>query len=114
MRFFSYVILLQGISIEDEKIKAVKDWLKPKSIRDIQVFIWFANFYKRFIQGFSKIAASLILILKILASDTNNTIGNKKRNYSDYKISKITKFKNVSSKLVFLTLKARLAFTQLR
>ena len=49
MRFFSYVILLQGICIEDEKIKAVKDWLKPKSIRDIQVFIWFANFYKRFI-----------------------------------------------------------------
>ena len=50
--------------MEDERIKAVKQWPKPKSIRDIKVFLRFANFYRRFIQGFSRIAASLISMLK--------------------------------------------------
>ena len=43
----------------------VKSWPEPKSVRDIQVFIGFANFYWRFIQGFSKIAALLTSMLKI-------------------------------------------------
>ena len=35
---------LRGICIEDEKIKAVEQWPEPKSVRDIQVFLGFANF----------------------------------------------------------------------
>ena len=50
--------------MEEERIDAVKAWPELKSIRDIQVFIGFANFYRRFIQGFSKIAASLTSMLK--------------------------------------------------
>ena len=50
--------------MEEEKIEAVKAWPEPKSIRDIQVFLGFANFYQRFIQGFSKIAAPFTSMLK--------------------------------------------------
>ena len=35
--------------MEDEQIKAVKNWLEPTLVRDIQVFIGFANFYQYFI-----------------------------------------------------------------
>ena len=41
----------------------VRKWSEPKSIRDIQVFLGFANFYRRFIQVFSRIATSLISTL---------------------------------------------------
>lgn len=41
----------------EKAIEAVRSWPEPKSVRDIQVFIGFANLYRRFIQGFSKIAA---------------------------------------------------------
>ena len=54
--------------MEDERIKAVKQWPKPKSVRDIQVFLGFVNFYRRFIQGFSYIAASLTSMLKTTGS----------------------------------------------
>ena len=56
-RFLGYVVSAKGVQIEDERIEAVKFWPEPKSVQDIQVFIRFANFYWRFIQGFSKIAA---------------------------------------------------------
>ena len=45
MRFLEYVVSNQDIRIEDERIKAVKNWLEPKSVQDIQVFIGFATFY---------------------------------------------------------------------
>lgn len=50
--------------MEEERIEAVKAWPEQKSISDIQVFLGFANFYRRFIQGFSKIAAPLTSMLK--------------------------------------------------
>ena len=54
--------------MEDKQIEAVKNWLKPTLVRDIQVFIGFANFYRRFIQSFSRIAAPLTSMLKTTGS----------------------------------------------
>ena len=42
----------------------MKDWPELKSVQDIQVFLGFANFYRQFIQGFSRIAALFTSILK--------------------------------------------------
>ena len=53
--------------MEEERIEAVKAWPEPKSIRDIQVFLGFANYYRHFIQEFSRIAAPLTLMLKTTA-----------------------------------------------
>ena len=46
----------------------MKNWPEPTSVRDIQVFIGFANFYRRFIQGFNRIAAPLTSMLKTTES----------------------------------------------
>ena len=47
--FFGYVVSAQRVKIEDKQIEAVKNWPELKSMRDIQVFLSFANFYQRFI-----------------------------------------------------------------
>ena len=62
--FLGYVVSSKGIRMEDKRIKVVKQWPEPQSVRDIQVFFGFANFYQRFIQRFSWIAAPLTLMLK--------------------------------------------------
>ena len=54
----------KSISIEAKKIEVVKKWPKPKSVRDIQVFLGFVNFYWQFIQGLNKIAVPLMSMLK--------------------------------------------------
>ncbi len=72
VRFLGYFVLAQGVKMEDERIEAVKNWPEPKSIRDIQVFLGFANFYRRFIQGFSKIAGPLTSILRTANSSENS------------------------------------------
>ena len=60
--------------MEDERIKAVKNWPEPKSVYDIQVFLGFANFYWYFIQGFYKIAKPLTSILRTSSLTTLSTI----------------------------------------
>ena len=62
-RFLGNVVAAHGMRIEDKRIEAVRNWPESKSVRGIQVFFGFANFYQRFIQGFSKIARPLTLIL---------------------------------------------------
>lgn len=52
--------------MEDKRIKAHCDWLDPQSIRDIEVFLRFPNFYQRFIQDFNQIATSLISMLRTI------------------------------------------------
>ena len=49
IRFLRYVVLAQGVKREEQRINNVKNWPKPKSICDIQVFLSFANFYCCFI-----------------------------------------------------------------
>ena len=70
VRFLGYVVSSKGIRMEDERIEAVKRWPEPQSVRDIQVFLGFANFYRRFIQGFSRIAAPLTSMLKTSSTES--------------------------------------------
>ena len=65
VRFFGYMVFSKDICMEDKRIEAVKQWLELQLVRDIQVFLGFANFYWQFMQGLSRIAAPLTLMLKI-------------------------------------------------
>jgi len=45
--------------MEQEKIKTVKEWKTPTKIKDVESFLRFANFYRRFIHNFSHMAKPL-------------------------------------------------------
>ncbi|QRW08587.1 Retrotransposable element Tf2 protein [Ceratobasidium sp. AG-Ba] len=57
--FLGLVITPEGISMEEEKIKAIMEWGAPRKIKEVQAFLGFVNFYRRFIAEFSKIARPL-------------------------------------------------------
>ncbi len=49
VRFLGYIVFYQGIQMEEDRIKAIRDWPEPQSVDDTQVFFGFANFYQQFI-----------------------------------------------------------------
>ncbi len=55
--FLGYVISSGGVAMEDKKVQAVIDWPQPVTLKELQRFLGFANFYQRFIRNFSTVAA---------------------------------------------------------
>lgn len=50
--------------MDPAKIKTITDWPQPKCLRDIESFLGFANFYRRFIYSYSNLAALLVNLTK--------------------------------------------------
>lgn len=62
--FLGYIINAEGVEMSMEKIKAVQEWPIPHTIKELQHFLGFANFYRHFIRGFSTVAGPLTSLLK--------------------------------------------------
>ena len=63
VEFLGYVLGPDGIAMERSHIDFIMEWPEPTSYREVQVFLGFANFYRRFIAKYSKIALPLMAML---------------------------------------------------
>jgi hypothetical protein len=62
--FLGHVISKGSISIDSSKVQDVLSWKAPTSVSDIQSFLGLAGYYRRFIEGFSKISKPMTELLK--------------------------------------------------
>ncbi|KAI2663508.1 Transposon Tf2-9 polyprotein [Labeo rohita] len=67
--FLGYIISPEGIAMDDSKVYAVRNWPCPSTLKELQRFLGFANFYRRFIRGFSSVAAPLTAMVKKAFTD---------------------------------------------
>ncbi|KAL0193294.1 hypothetical protein M9458_011590, partial [Cirrhinus mrigala] len=64
VQFLGYYISPEGIEMDPKKVAAVQDWPTPTTVKELQRFLGFANFYRRFIKGYSQITSVLTSLLK--------------------------------------------------
>jgi hypothetical protein len=62
VHYLSYIIDQHGIHVDLTKIQIIHDWPTPTTLTELQIFLGLANFYCRFVLGFSHIAWALIQI----------------------------------------------------
>jgi len=55
VEFLGYILKTSGLTMSDTKVKSVQNWAHPRSVKEVQIFIGFTNFYQRFIKDFSKV-----------------------------------------------------------
>ena len=62
--FLGFILTTEGVKMYPSRISTIEEWPMPKSFRDIQVFLGFANFYCHFIREFFRIVEGLTEMLK--------------------------------------------------
>lgn len=62
--YLGMIISTTGVKMDPEKTKAIDEWEIPSSVKDVQGFLGFSNFYRRFIKNFSAIVRSLVRLTK--------------------------------------------------
>jgi hypothetical protein len=59
VEFFGMIVSREGIKMDDSKVKAIREWPTPKTVRGVRSFLGLANFYRRFIEGYAQVARPL-------------------------------------------------------
>ncbi|KAL4009484.1 hypothetical protein ACER0C_003336 [Sarotherodon galilaeus] len=62
--FLGFTISSDGLTMDPQKVQAVTQWPQPSSLKQLQSFLGFANFYRRFIRNFSTVVAPLTSLTK--------------------------------------------------
>ncbi|KAM6596742.1 hypothetical protein CsatA_007266 [Cannabis sativa] len=62
--FLGHIVSKDGIKVDPGKIESVRDWPRPKTVTEIRSFLGLAGYYRRFVEGFSKISMPLTELTK--------------------------------------------------
>ena len=64
VEFLGVIIGLKGVKMQKEKVEGVLNWPTPKNVKKVQKFLQLANYYRRFIKNFVKIAIPLYVLVR--------------------------------------------------
>jgi len=62
--YLGLIVTTNGIRMDPKKVATIQEWEPPRCVKDLQGFLGFANFYRRFIRSFSRIAKPLTALTK--------------------------------------------------
>ena len=71
VHYLGHIVSSQGSSPNPEKIRAVQEWPRPVTERDLRGFLGLSGYYRRFVPGYARIAAPLHNLLKTPEGSTN-------------------------------------------
>ncbi|XP_056609057.1 uncharacterized protein LOC130426352 [Triplophysa dalaica] len=59
VRFLGHQVAAEGISPDPDKVTAVSNWRTPETLKELRSFLGFCSYYRKFVEGFSRIAGPL-------------------------------------------------------
>ena len=64
VEYLGFILTPTGLHMDPMKVAAIQGWLEPRNVRDVQLFLGFANFYCCFIMDYSQLTLPLTNLCK--------------------------------------------------
>ena len=64
VKYLGLIISADGVKMDPAKVKAIVNWESPHNLHTDRAFLGFANFYRRFIVGYSRVVAPMVALMK--------------------------------------------------
>jgi hypothetical protein len=85
--FLGYIVSDEGLSMDPKRVESIANWKAPSSVKEVQIFLGFANFYRSFIEGYSRVCLPITNLLKkdqvfSWTKDCQNSFDLLKKNFS--------------------------------
>nr|GEX13128.1 DNA/RNA polymerases superfamily protein [Tanacetum cinerariifolium] len=62
--FFGHIVSADGITMDPAKVEAITKWPRPKTVTEVRSFLGLAGYYRRFVEGFSRLALPLTKLMR--------------------------------------------------
>ena len=63
-KYLGFIVSTDRVATDPEKVEVVRNWQRPTTVKGIQSFLGFCNFYRRFIRDYGRIARPLNLLTR--------------------------------------------------
>lgn len=63
-KYLGFIVTTEGIEVDPEKVEAIRNWKPPRTVKGIQSFLGFCNFYRRFIRDYRIVAKPLVRLTR--------------------------------------------------
>nr|GFC96301.1 putative reverse transcriptase domain-containing protein [Tanacetum cinerariifolium] len=62
--FLGHIVSAEGITMDPAKVEAITKWPRPTSVTEVRSFLGLAGYYRRFVEGFSRLALPLTKLIR--------------------------------------------------
>ena len=64
VEFLGFIVTTEGVRMDPGKVQTILEWPRPTKVKEVQAFMGFVNFYRKFIKGFSGITKPITTLTK--------------------------------------------------